>query len=706
MEEEPSAAVKKALKTPIRAEIEARRKTIATPAPAPMEEDHFAASFSAGDVTLKRYREESFADVVEMNAKDPKIISRLKLFAALETRRRPKKLFKSNLFNAKLKKRGELRKNRVTLVGKLAIDSEFIEAIENRRQSLGLSSDAGLANMFTPLKRGIEDKRKSFPVAAAPELPTSPISTKKEKLIVACQQISLDAFASALNQNATDASEVAIAEFMKKPSRFSLSPNRIVENDEGCLTIENPQPVDAALLSNLSDDKLLELQDCAESISALTGIDMSTAEAVAVESFALGVCQCDQRTAIETSAVPVDASEYFGASLTKLFCLSEEFEDDSDRDYRLVSEYARDLQESGGIGSAAAYGTALDTFLADPIKFRSMFAQKKSINRPQKANPRPIPEEREVLFLGASLNRLFQDNFGKTQDEKDFDLVSAFAEDLEQNGNVSSAIAYGVALDTFLADPIEFRARFGSKTRGVAAESKNEAVEDVISKSNRTIVAEITQPLPTPAGQDSCNDHKPNRGTKRKQTVSEAEEAQNYVIEEAKSVSVNSPRVGRRKIDSNQQADIETVSLPTRNTRVRSKASSIAIVENAMEEPAAKKPTRGKTSKNVEVVIEEIVTAILCDGCDAEYFLDDVGLKSVPKGDWFCSQCDAKKQAEKKTAPKATGKRKVTDMAPVAEVVPSTRKTRGKVAKRSDEDDAHSAAFAPEPAKRATRSRK
>lgn len=40
-----------------------------------------------------------------------------------------------------------------------------------------------------------------------------------------------------------------------------------------------------------------------------------------------------------------------------------------------------------------------------------------------------------------------------------------------------------------------------------------------------------------------------------------------------------------------------------------------------------------------------------------EYFIDEVGLKSVPKGDWFCSKCTTKtskelsntKQSNKKT---------------------------------------------------------
>ena len=32
-------------------------------------------------------------------------------------------------------------------------------------------------------------------------------------------------------------------------------------------------------------------------------------------------------------------------------------------------------------------------------------------------------------------------------------------------------------------------------------------------------------------------------------------------------------------------------------------------------------------------------TLIICDGCDGEYFLDEVGLVEVPNGDWYCTNC-------------------------------------------------------------------
>jgi hypothetical protein len=37
---------------------------------------------------------------------------------------------------------------------------------------------------------------------------------------------------------------------------------------------------------------------------------------------------------------------------------------------------------------------------------------------------------------------------------------------------------------------------------------------------------------------------------------------------------------------------------------------------------------------------------LLLHRCDAEHFLDDLGLDSIPEGDWFCAPCVEKKEKE------------------------------------------------------------
>jgi len=83
--------------------------------------------------------------------------------------------------------------------------------------------------------------------------------------------------------------------------------------------------------------------------------------------------------------------------------------------------------------------------------------------------------------------------------------------------------------------------------------------------------------------------------------------------------------------------------------------------------PAKKAAPKSKATKvKAPVVVEEEdeeCTVILCDRCDGEFEMDVVGLTKVPKGDWFCTKCEAKNlkdaaAAAKKAPVKATRSRK------------------------------------------------
>jgi len=43
---------------------------------------------------------------------------------------------------------------------------------------------------------------------------------------------------------------------------------------------------------------------------------------------------------------------------------------------------------------------------------------------------------------------------------------------------------------------------------------------------------------------------------------------------------------------------------------------------------------------------------LLCDGCDGGHHFFCVGLKAVPSGEWWCSVCEAKAEAETEAAAK------------------------------------------------------
>jgi hypothetical protein len=76
--------------------------------------------------------------------------------------------------------------------------------------------------------------------------------------------------------------------------------------------------------------------------------------------------------------------------------------------------------------------------------------------------------------------------------------------------------------------------------------------------------------------------------------------------------------------------------------------------------PAPKKKKSSKKAAVVEEVVdevEEVATAILCDGCDGEFLLDEVGLDEIPAGDWFCKKCAAPKKSSKKSSKKQVSRK-------------------------------------------------
>ena len=100
----------------------------------------------------------------------------------------------------------------------------------------------------------------------------------------------------------------------------------------------------------------------------------------------------------------------------------------------------------------------------------------------------------------------------------------------------------------------------------------------------------------------------------------------------------------------------------------------------------------------VEIEEEEDAMAILCDGCDGEFFCDDVGLTEIPHGDWYCNACEKKKKKKDSatTTTKATGKKKTA----VVKKTPTV-----KTAAATNKEKEVAAAAAAGPLRRSTRSK-
>lgn len=262
-----------------------------------------------------------------------------------------------------------------------------------------------------------------------------------------------------------DCIEFATETFLSNPKRFSLSPSRIQTLVSKKVDIEINDPTIKDAINTLTEKDFANIDDNAIQLAQTTGVDSDVAFALAFESYAVGASQCREMLCSTQEDI------FVGASLGNMFKDSDDIEW---LDMELVSNYALDMEQSGGIDAAIAYGVALDTFLADPDAFRDKFGLNSAICEitekdfvvsvtPDKNFAR-IAAASDDDYYGASLNRLFRlpkDFVGGDKDLNDIDLVTAYGEDLELNGGVDPAVAYGIALDAFIADPVAFRMKFG-----------------------------------------------------------------------------------------------------------------------------------------------------------------------------------------------------------------------------------------------------
>jgi len=104
--------------------------------------------------------------------------------------------------------------------------------------------------------------------------------------------------------------------------------------------------------------------------------------------------------------------------------------------------------------------------------------------------------------------------------------------------------------------------------------------------------------------------------------------------------------------------DIHAAIAGKKSTRKR----DLDLEKETNEKPlAAKRSKRDNTSSMVkevktvspaEVVVieddEEEALVIICDKCDVEFFVDEIGLSAIPEGDWFCETCAVKPAAGRK----------------------------------------------------------
>lgn len=188
------------------------------------------------------------------------------------------------------------------------------------------------------------------------------------------------------------------------------------------------------------------------------------------------------------------------------------------------------------------------------------------------------------MFVGKSLRDLFelpQEYLTAHDDGFDAHLVSVYAEDIIKFSNIDEVLAYDVALETFLSDPIIFRNRIG----GLYLPIVDVAHADELCVDTKTY-------------EDVTIGALKKQGLKRSREFEEADDG----------VTLSSPVQKRQK---------RTQSLPPCEFHCTPRRSSTRIAE-------AMSLTKAIVSQSTNKILGSVVTntegddeciALLCDGC-------------------------------------------------------------------------------------------
>ena len=116
-------------------------------------------------------------------------------------------------------------------------------------------------------------------------------------------------------------------------------------------------------------------------------------------------------------------------------------------------------------------------------------------------------------------------------------------------------------------------------------------------------------------------------------------------------ISALKPAKRSRRISSEPPNDALATGITLPSRRAKRGPAAIEVVKPAAKRGKIAVPVTAAPAEEgpMDSELEEIATAILCDGCDKEYFCDAVGLTEVPEGDWYCTSC-TKKRAKSQPA--------------------------------------------------------
>jgi hypothetical protein len=422
------------------------------------------------------------------------------------------------------------------------------------------------------------------------------------------------------------------------------------------------------LVSLLSDEDMELIETYAKLLPKELGLDDTELFAIALDAFLRGMelvyfrqsegAQQPKHTKntnrIDAAHIEDDLSD----SLRFLFKLPSSFVDAtySDFDEELVEYYAEELQLVSKISEAVAYGVSLDTYLSDPVQFR------------HRVGNLALPEAKYIAYVDAATSQVFdeEEDDNRTIGD-DFDTVIGGAAKDSANSEVKRGRgrktqerkSAGIAAINENTETQSIKRTTRKSAITALVNDKNKTEEEILATNPET-ETDITAKRPRSkrvslaTSNNAIEEVVPSTPAKRTRASAKVDD------NEASVIQMSGRRSNRIASKSNQDENVdeeasinqklrETPSVELQTPANRSRhAKSLQSTAKSASKGSRKTAKQNNSDDESE---EENALVIICDGCEKEYFVDDIGLKTIPEGDWFCKGCaKGKKVGDPKSA--------------------------------------------------------
>lgn len=159
------------------------------------------------------------------------------------------------------------------------------------------------------------------------------------------------------------------------------------------------------------------------------------------------------------SAIAKKGSEYLAPISSEM--IADIMSSITDDELAMIDEYSKQLVTLTGMEDEEAYARCLDAYIQGveaAIRLNETSHPEKSLDNPTPSTPGVGTSQSNNHSSPEAPVPISESTIDFVEQKKlDLQLIMAYADDLEYSANLRPDIAYGIALDTYLADPFSFR---------------------------------------------------------------------------------------------------------------------------------------------------------------------------------------------------------------------------------------------------------